>query len=265
MKKTKRTLCAILAVLMLLSVAACGGTTPATPSSAAPAASSSAAASSEVAEPAAEVDAETGLTPMADRDDPITFKLFIRDPKTTPSKDNPVIKKITELTGVTIEFEFLVGDLAQKQGVMMAGEDYPDAIFAESAKFIDAGAFIPIEDKLPNYPNLAAHYAPHAAKMTAPDGHQYILELYSVRKNAAPTFNNGGAGFFIQKAVLEDSGYQIPKTVEEYFTLINDYRTKNPTIDGVKTIGFEILSDGWRDFCLRNPSQHLMGDRKSVV
>lgn len=264
MKKTKRALCALLAVLLLMSFAACGGTTPATPSSEAPAASSEApAASSEAAEPSAEpaveVDAETGLTPMADRDDPITFKVFIRDPKTTPSKDNPVIKKITELTGVTIEFEFLVGDLAQKQGVMMAGEDYPDAIFAEAAKFIDAGAFIPIEDKLPNYPNLMAHYAPHADKMTAPDGHQYILELYSVRKNAAPTFNNGGVGFFIQKAVLEDSGYKIPKTLDDYFTLINDYRTKNPTIDGVKTIGFEILCDGWRDFCLRNPSQHLMG------
>jgi predicted small lipoprotein YifL len=55
MKKTKRALCALLAVLLLMSFAACGGTTPATPSSEAPAASSEApAASSEAADPSAE-------------------------------------------------------------------------------------------------------------------------------------------------------------------------------------------------------------------
>ena len=27
----------------------------------------------------------------------------------------------------------------------------------------------------------------------------------------------------------------------------------------MKTTGFEILCDGWRDFCLRNPPQHLLG------
>lgn len=260
MKKRQRILSAIMASTLLLSVTACGNATPA--ASNAPGASS-AAASSESASASAEASAapadQGGLAPMATANDPVTFKIFIRDPSTAPSKDNPVLKKITELTGVTIEYEFLVGDLAQKQGVMIAGEDYPDAIFAESAKFIDAGAFIPVEDKIKNYPNLAAHYGPYADKMTAADGHQYILELYGTAKNAAPIFTNGGAGFFIQKAVLEDAGYVTPKTVDEYFKLIEDYKAKNPTIDGVKTVGFEILCDGWRDFCLRNPAQHLMG------
>ncbi len=200
-----------------------------------------------------------GLAPMKEASEPITFKIFIRDPSTSPSKDNPVINKITELTGVTIEYEFLVGDLAQKVGVMIAGEDYPDAIFAQVVKFIDAGAFIPLEDKIPNYPNLYEHYSPFADKMTAADGHQYILELYGTRKNAAPVFSNWGAGFFIQKAVLEEAGHVIPRTIDEYFQLIEDYKEKHPQIDGIDTIGFEILCDGWRDFCLRNPAQHLMG------
>lgn len=204
-------------------------------------------------------DDETGLTPMPNAHEPITFRIFIRDPSAAPSKSNPVLKKITELTGVTIEYEFLVGDLAQKQGVMIASEDYPDAIFAEATKFIDAGAFIPLEDKLPNYPNLYALYSPYAADMTANDGHQYILELYNVTQNCAPTFDATGPGFFIQKAVLEDAGYTIPRTLDEYFTLIENYKNKYPEINGVKTIGFEILCDGWRDFCLRNPPQHLLG------
>lgn len=199
------------------------------------------------------------LDPMVDNDEPITFKVFIRDPGTVPSKNNLVLNRITELTGVTMEYEYLFGDLAQKQGVMIASQDYPDAIFAEATKFIDAGAFIPLEDKLENYPNLYAHYAPHARKMTAVDGHQYVLEIYDVVKNPAPVFTNTGAGFFIQKAVLEEAGFVIPRTVDEYFSLIEAYKLKYPTIEGFKTTGFEILSDGWRDFCLRNPAQHLMG------
>jgi putative aldouronate transport system substrate-binding protein len=252
MKMARKVLAILLAACVILTFAACGSANQNPSSTTQPAASEAAA------QPAAEKDAETGLTPMADRD-PITFKIFLRDPNTAPSKDNPILKKITELTGVTIEYEFLVGDLQQKQGVMIAGEDYPDAIFAESAKFIDAGAFIPLEDKLPNYPNLNAHYSPNKDKMTAPDGHEYILELFSVYKNIPPIFQDTGVGFFIQKAVLEAGGNQIPKTLDEYFKLIEDYKAKNPTIDGVKTIGFEVLCDGWRDFCLRNPAQHLMG------
>lgn len=201
-----------------------------------------------------------GLVKLDDADDPITFKFFIRDPNQIPSSDNPIYKKITELTGVTIDWEFLVGDLEQKVGVMIAGEDYPDAIFAEPAKFIDAGAFIPLENEIPKYTHLNQIYdAKQDKKMTAPDGHKYILELYGANNNPSPIFYDGGVGFYIQKAVLEDAGYVIPHTLDEYFTLIENYKAKYPQIDGVDTIGFEILCDGWRDFCLRNPSQHLMG------
>lgn len=199
-----------------------------------------------------------GVEPLPDASEPVTFKVFIRDPGVVLSKDNPVVRRITELTGVTIEFEFLVGDLDKRVGVLIAGEDYPDAIFASAQKFIDAGAFIPLEDKLPNYKNLHALYSPHYKKMTTNDGHQYILELY-LSNNPSPMFVNDGPGFYIQKAVLEEAGFTVPRTLDEYFDLIEQYRDKHPTIDGIRTIGFEILSDGWRDFCLRNPPQHLMG------
>lgn len=201
---------------------------------------------------------DDGLTAMEIVKDPVTFKIFVRDVGVAPSKDNPVLKRITELTGVTMDFEFLVGDLDQKMGVMIAGEDYPDVIFAEAQKFIDAGVFIPLEDKLPNYKNLNALYSPHYEKMKATDGHQYILELY-MSNRPSPIFTNTTAGFFIQKAVLEDAGYPIPRTLDEYFGIIEAYKERHPDVDGIKTMGFEILCDGWRDFCLRNPAQHLMG------
>lgn len=272
MKNYKRVLSMLLAAGMTVSLAACGSEQAAAP--AAPEESAQEETAQKLAEEEAAGDdaaeekdeafladnAYGGLVKLDDADDPITFKFFIRDPNQAPSKDNPIYQKITELTGVTIEWEFLVGDLEQKQGVMIAGEDYPDAIFAESAKFIDAGAFIPVEDLLPNYPHLSQVYSEkQSEKMTAPDGHKYILELYGAQENPSPIFYDTGVGFYIQKAVLEDAGYVIPHTLDEYFELIENYMEKYPEIDGVKTIGFEVLSDGWRDFCLRNPSQHLMG------
>ena len=110
---------------------------------------------------ASSLDIYGGLTPMEDADDPITYTIFVRDPGVAPSEDNPVIKKIQELTGVTLKFEYLVGDLDQKLGVMIAGGDYPDAIFAGDAatKLMDAGAFIPLEDEIPKYENLNAMYS----------------------------------------------------------------------------------------------------------
>ncbi len=205
------------------------------------------------------IDEETGLTYMADADNPITFDIFIRDPNEAPSSDNPVIQKITELTGVTIDWEFLVGDLAQKVGVMVAGGEYPDAMFAEAETFISAGALMPLQDEIPNYPNLADHYAPYEEAMKAPDGNTYILEIYGTSHNPGPTFTNGGVGFYMQKAVIEYHDYQIPTTPDEYFDMINEYQEAYPEINGVKTIGFEVLSDGWRDFCLRNVPLQLMG------
>ena len=205
-------------------------------------------------------DKETGLPYMANYKKPITFTVFVRDPGLVPAKTNPVLKKITQLTGVTINYEFLVGDLNEKIGVVIAGEDYPDAIFCGDAntKFIDAVAFIPLEARLKKYSNLNALYSPFTKYMTSKDGHIYSLELYNV-SITQPIFENPASGFFMQKAVIEESGYKVPHTIDEYFQMIENYKAKHPTIDGVKTIGFEVLSDGWRDFCLRNPAQHLMG------
>lgn len=266
MKMLRLVMAVLLTVAMIFSVAACGTTqTPANPAPDTSAPDTSAPAvtpDTDTAAPAVEKDAETGLTPMADRT-PITFTCFIRDPGQAPAKDNPVINKITELTGVTIDFEFLVGDLNEKVGVMLAGGEYPDIMFgAEAKKFVDAGALIPVEDYINKYPNMKAHYAPFMKTMIAAfDGqHAYTVENYNAYPNTVPpVFEVGGVGFFMQKAVIQDAGYKIPKTLDEYFKMIEDYKAKYPTIDGTKTIGFEILCDGWRDFCLRNPAQHLMG------
>lgn len=240
----KRFVSLILALMMLLSMTSCFAT-------------------------AEEVDPNNiygGLVRMEDADNPITFTIFVRDPGMAPDADNPVIKKIQELTGVTLKFEFLVGDLDQKLGVMIAGGDYPDIIFAgdASTKLMDAGAFIPLENEIPKYQNLNALYGGCMDALTQADGHIYNLEMYSTLRNntlvsPAETFECS-LGFFIQKAVLAEAGYTVPRTLDEYFDMIESYMANHPEIDGMKTVGFEILCDGWRNWALLNPAQNLMGD-----
>lgn len=213
---------------------------------------------------ASSLDIYGGLTPMEDADDPITYTIFVRDPGVAPSEDNPVIKKIQELTGVTLKFEYLVGDLDQKLGVMIAGGDYPDAIFAGDAatKLMDAGAFIPLEDEIPKYENLNAMYSQVTDYLTQEDGHMYNMEIYGTMKNDVtknPPVFECGIGFYIQKAVLAEAGYPEIHTLDEYFKIIEEYMAKYPEIDGVKTTGFEILADGWRNWALLNPVQNLLG------
>lgn len=280
MSMKMKKLCAILlASSMVLSLAACGSgkdskpEQSATESDAQVASDDSQTGSDDAAEnetnDEGSVDTSKGnyggLVPMEDANDPITYTFFVRDPGVVPADDNPVIQKITELTGVTIKFEFLVGDLDQKLGVMIAGGDYPDVIFAGDSgmKLRDAGAFIPLEDEIPKYENLNALYNSDVLKyLTQADGHVYDMEIYGPFQGTvtepSPTFECG-LGFFIQKAVLEEAGYPEIRTVDDYFKIIEDYKEKYPEIDGVKTTGFEILADGWRNWALLNPVQNLLG------
>lgn len=271
--KVKKILAALLAASLLLVTTACnGGNGNSSTGSKGGETSSQSSQTSSAADSSTPEEGNTaasdgdygGLVPMADADDPITFSYFVRDPGMAPADDNPVINKITELTGVTLEFEHLVGDLDQKIGVMIAGGEYPDLIFTGSApKFMEAEAVIPLENYLPNYPNLWKWYGQSIKYLKQADGHIYALPLYDYQDNdittTSPVFECG-YGFYIQKAVLEEAGYPQIHTLDEYFDLIEDYVEKHPTIDGVKTIGYDMLVDGWQNWSLLNPPMNLMGD-----
>lgn len=55
--------------------------------------------------------------------------------------------------------------------------------------------------------------------------------------------------------------YSNPDTLDEFFDLLERYYAANPTIDGQPTLPFEIHSQDWRSFCLKNAPQHLIGGR----
>lgn len=195
--------------------------------------------------------------------EPITFTMFSGDQQQAPAANNPVAKKVQELTGVTIEFEFLVGDLQEKMGVIIASGDYPDLMQPSQSRAtaMDAGVFMPLDDLIMDYPNLVKHFEPYFDKMRAVSNKNQILILDNWGRYYGEwkPLSNNGPGFWIQKDVLAQAGYPNPKTLDEYFQIIEDYVKANKTIDGQPTAGFEVLSYDWRSFCLKNASQHLIG------
>ena len=196
--------------------------------------------------------------------DPITVTMFIADAHDQPSSDNKIYKLIEKELGIKFEFEFLAGDLDETLGIKIAGEDYADIICgANSAEtLIDAGAHINLLDYMSpeKTPNLWAHYEPYFKRITMPDGGFYVMPSYGRIYNDQIINYINGPSFWIQKKVLAWDNYPVIKTLDQYFDLITRYLAANPTTtNGLTVSGFEVLCDGWRNFCLRNPIQHLMG------
>lgn len=191
---------------------------------------------------------------------PITISVFTQAARQQPNVDNKAYKYLEEKLGVTFKWDILVGEIAQKRGVMIAGGDYPDLIEINETQFIEAGALIPLEDLIEKYaPNVKKHYGQYLEYLKSDDGHIYYLTNWGVYtgKNHNPDY--WGTALWVQKEVLKDAGYPKVVTMDEYFDLLANYAKKYPEINGQATIPFSILTYDWRAFCLWNPPNFLAG------
>ena len=207
---------------------------------------------------------------VAEGEEPITLTVFRGDPGDQPYEDNKIYKKIADEFGVTFEFEFLAGDLDEKLGLMTQDlDDLPDLFDGGNSaeKLIDSGALINLLDYVnpEDTPNLWAHIEPQKNRIITKDEDtgedvMYIIPNYGLGEGEQIALSVGGPAFFIQKQVLAWGGYPQIHTLDEYFDLIERFLEANPTnADGTEYIGFDILCEDWRRFCLINPVQHLMG------
>ena len=212
------------------------------------------------------------LVPTALADEalePITLTVFRGDPGDQPAEDNKIYKKIEEEFGIKFEFEFLAGDLDETLGLKIQGQDYPDLFDGGNSAdlIISGGALINLLDYVSpeKTPNLWAHIEPQKARIIEKDEEtgedvMYIIPNYGLAEGDQIVNSVGGPAFFIQKQVLAWGGYPQIKTLDEYFDLIERFLEANPTnADGTPYVGFDILCEDWRRFCLINPVQHLMG------
>ena len=200
--------------------------------------------------------------------EPITLTVFIGDPGDPPTADNKIYKLIEEEFGVTFEFEYLAGNLDETLGLKIANKDYPDLFCGGNSSdlIISGGALINLLDYISEEktPRLWAHIAEQKARLIDKDAEGndvlYIIPNYGLADGDQIVNAVNGPAFFIQKQVLAWDNYPTIKTVDEYFDLIERFIDANPTdANGTPYIGFAILCEDWRHFCLINPVQHLMG------
>ncbi len=194
-------------------------------------------------------------------DYPIELTVFTQQSRPQPSADNPAYQYLKDTLNVTFKWDILVGDIAQKRGIMIAGGDYPDIIEINETAFIEAGALIPLEELIETHaPSIKTFFGSDWDKLKWEDGHVYYLPNYGIIKGRNQDPEWWGSSMWIQKEVLKDAGYPKVVTMDQYFDLIANYAKKNPMINGQPVIPFTILTYDWRAFCLWNPPNFLAGN-----
>ncbi len=208
----------------------------------------------------------------AKKSDKLNISVFTIQQREQPPADNKTYKWIEEKFGVTFSWDILVGDKDQKIGVLIASNDLPDLVEVDSEKFQGAGCLYDLKPLVEKYaPNLMKHYSTAWKKMIDQDSekdangnivveHIYSLPNYGVYDGTPSDTYYNQNGWWVQKAVLKEFGYPVIKTIDEYFDLIEKYYKKYPTIDGMPTIPFSIITADWEAFNLWNPPQFLGGN-----
>lgn len=202
----------------------------------------------------------------AESPEPITVTFFWGEPGEQPAEDNRIFRKIEQELGIRFEFEFLTAYLDEMLGMKIRKRSsLPDLMDGSNSSdmLVDAGVLIDLlpyisEGKTPNlYRHL--HEDDRISQALSDDGKLYIIPNYGIISNEEIKDQDGPA-FFIQKQVIAWNNYTVPKTLNEYFDLIERFMEANPVNEeGVSYTGFAILCESWKRFCLINPVQHLMG------
>jgi putative aldouronate transport system substrate-binding protein len=192
---------------------------------------------------------------------PITFTLFNADATEDMPFDDPVAKRITELTGVTLDVDRPVGGDTQAIPLMIASNQYPDLIYAKGdlAKLIEAGAVIPLDDLIEKRGKYIKElYGDQIVRLknSTADPKIYNVGTYDV----VTTKWESDGSLQIQHAVLKELGYPPMRTLADYENAIKAYMAKYPAINGQKTIGLSLLIDDWQWYIdLANPANYLIG------
>jgi len=175
--------------------------------------------------------------------------------------ESPVSQKIKEITGVTLDKEFAIGDPREKLSFMAASGDYPDFIYAleYSNIIVEAGGFVRLDELIEEYgPNIKKLYGDDLARLrySQEDPSIYFLGLPTVgEKRYEPEL-----GFQVQHAAIQELGYPKMETLQDFEDAIKTYVEKNPTINGKPTIGLSLLADDWRlKISVTNPAVAATG------
>lgn len=192
--------------------------------------------------------------------EPVTFTFYNADGMEDTWTD-PVAQKITEKTGVTLKMDYPVDASDNRIALMVATGEYPDLVFAkgDAPTLIQNDALIDMSDLIDEYgPNIKKLYGDEYENLRYSSDDPSIYQLCSDKVQEETLETSGTAQ--LQWAVLQENGYQIPYTLDEYMQMIRDYMVKYPTINEKPTIGISIACSDWHWYTmLSNPSGYMNG------
>ena len=202
--------------------------------------------------------------PAGKQEEGKVFTAFMAVPGKVLPRDNRIMNRIADKIGAKAKITWLDSQTAEEMiQVMNESGEYPDFIDGSDATklLIEAGALIPLDEYIEEYPNIIQYLSEEEwNRLRQKDGHIYVIPQFGVTEGETMTTQHPDEAFWIQKRVLKWAGYPTVRTLDEYFDLIEAYLEANPESEGgKKNIGFEILCDDWRYFCLENPPQFLAG------
>ncbi len=197
-------------------------------------------------------------------DEIVDMTMFITMPGSEINDDNEIAQMIAEKYGIRVKETWLTGQTAaEATGTLIASDDYPDFIDSDDMSLlVDAGALVPLDEYIDKYPEFKNTWFTEAEweKHRQADGHIYWINPFGNSKGEPTACTHNDEAFWIQVRVLEWAGYPVIETMDDYFKVIEDYLAANPTMeDGTPNMGYTILCEDWRYFCLENAGQFLAG------
>lgn len=213
----KKLLTILLAASMVCSVCACGKSdTQESEKSSQPT-----EVSSEVASESQE-EADASLYPIVD--EPITVKALMIGAANTDSTERKVWEKVSEITGINIEWEFIDGEAL---ATYLAGNDWPDFFHTNlSANLVyDYGVlgrrFVNYLDHLDVMPNLVQTFEDYpAAKKGFTETNGEMYKLPNIDKSVTALYTK----YHALSNVMEEAGVEVPTTTEEFRQALRDLK-----------------------------------------
>ena len=150
--KLKKLTALLLGVTMTVTMlAGCGGAAKTDDSST----SSTTETTTESSDTAGDSTTEEAKTSYSE-DEISDFTMFVTMPGSEINDDNEIAQMIGEKWGVRIKETWLTGQTASEAtGMLIASDEYPDYIDSDDMSLlVDAGALIPLDDYIDQYPNL---------------------------------------------------------------------------------------------------------------
>ena len=178
---------------------------------------------------------------------PITFTALVTDDTNTLEwGDDPISQEITRLTGVTLKFETLVGDMDERIDVMLASQNYPDLLLSIThdnvQAFAEEGHLISFDDYIENNDTEVEEiFSNNLGLMKNPsDGKIYGFNRGYNEISYAPA-----SQFWICYDVLKEANYPEINTLDELQTILEAYVKKHPVIDEKPVIPMSTWGDSW--------------------